>query len=154
MELNHQEKENLLSPIINEVGILSPESKHKLIEQIYSLINRIIIKNYEFKFKEENEEIAIVKEKINIIENNVNMMHGLCRQILKIVKPTPEIKKVISESKVEVKKKEIKELSTKSNVLNTFTFSKLNQLAIENNIKLTSRMNKQDIIKKLLDKEI
>lgn len=159
MVLNGTDKQSILGPIIDEVGIISPDKKEQIISQLSAQIDRIINEKYS---NITEEVLQFLKGCSSDILQLRNIVTSLQQEIV-AMKPAPPVKPP-SESiftkhkeKVPIRKAEpvtppapkIEAPVTKVIPWNELKFSELVTIAKTKRVPITPRMKKEEIIELL-----
>jgi len=140
MELNEANKESILNPIIDELGIISQEIKDRLIVQISAQMDRIIIKNYGKFVNDTSQNISQLTKIINdlkitqkfIMSTVQSQRQDFDSKLVKLVKSLRAIEKLHKqETKIEQDDQLIEMATSKKKIKVTIDKKKKNKKSLK-----------------------
>jgi len=172
MKLSDIDKEAILNPIINELGIIDPTVKEKIVRQVSAQIDRLIVKHYgdalksidnfysdiNTKIQKSRVEMRQVTARLTNIETVLQDDNKRNKEVLiKIAKLFQKVSLKIDDINLDPALIATQRETNKSNrmveTLSKISFSELISLANKKGIKITPRIKREEIVKQILDKE-
>ncbi len=158
MDLKQIDKESILNPIIDELGIIPEKTKEKILIQLSAQFDRILLDGY---VRVLNEVLGMVKEIKTIqgsIQSSINT--GNTDQSNKLVKMVKTLRAMHEDMKVTqlqpLQQEEVQPIiktNERELALKNMKFGELIKIAKEKKITINPHNEKDDLIKLILDTE-
>ena len=159
MELSQIDKESILNPIIDELGIISETVREKILIQLSAQFDRILLDGY---VRAMNDVLATVKDIRSIQSGIQNAITGVqTDQTDKMGKMVKTLRTMHEEIKIsmvppappEVKVEEPVKTNERELALKEMKFGELIKIAKEKKINIKPRTKKEDLVNLILDIE-
>lgn len=165
MELSKVDKDSILNPIIDEIGVIPPSEKERIVFQISCQLDRIINNKFSdlvftlsesLKALSSNVDTILVSQKqsSDLLLRVASLEKRFNEEVSNISRNLEEIKKIRSTPvivKEEVVVKESTLVIDPRKELEEKKFSELVKIAKEKKLDITARMKKEDIITLIIE---
>lgn len=160
MELSKIDKDSILNPIIDEIGVISPSEKERIISTISTQLDRIIVEKFSGIISSLNESVKSVSSTLDTVLGNQKQSTHLFNRMesleSRFVEEISKLSYKVDEIKTEICKPPVFTTLEESVIVNKEIdprkefedkkFSELIKIAKERNLGITPRMKKEDII--------